>query len=146
VVYAFNPSTWEPEAGLWIWGHPDLQSKFQNSQIYIVRPCLGVGVGGGAMHLGAGEMTQKLRALIAIPEDSDLECGSQHPGQGTQLSETPVPGNLSPLASSGNCTHVHTPTYRHTHRNKSSKNNCVFKQYNLCISLEFSWCYVFLSF
>ena len=33
--YAFNPSTWEAEAG-----QPGLQSEFQDSQGYTEKPCL----------------------------------------------------------------------------------------------------------
>ena len=43
VVYPFNPSTWETEAGgpLWVQGHPGLQSKFQDTQdCYTEKPCL----------------------------------------------------------------------------------------------------------
>ena len=34
VLHAFNPSTWEAEAGgsLWVQGQPSLQSVFQNKQ------------------------------------------------------------------------------------------------------------------
>ena len=42
MVYTFNPSTWEAEAGkfLWVQGQPSLQSEFQYSQDYIKKPCL----------------------------------------------------------------------------------------------------------
>lgn len=42
MVYIFNPSTWETEAGwfLWVHGHAGLHNKFQASQGYIIRPCL----------------------------------------------------------------------------------------------------------
>ena len=42
VAHAFNPNTWEAEAGrsLWVGGQPGLQSKFQNSQDYIEKHCL----------------------------------------------------------------------------------------------------------
>jgi hypothetical protein len=42
VVHAFNPSTWEAEAGRFflIWGQPGLQSKLQDSQGYTEKPCL----------------------------------------------------------------------------------------------------------
>ena len=47
VVHACNPSTWEAEAGgLLSSGQPGLQSEFQDSQGYIEKPCIGVGVGG----------------------------------------------------------------------------------------------------
>jgi hypothetical protein len=36
VAHAFNPSTWEAEAG----GFLSLQSEFQNSQGYTDKPCL----------------------------------------------------------------------------------------------------------
>lgn len=41
-MVAFNPSTWEAETNkyLWIQGHPGLHCVFQDSQDYIVRPCL----------------------------------------------------------------------------------------------------------
>jgi hypothetical protein len=35
VAHAFNPSTWEAEADLWV-----LQSEFQDSQGYTEKPCL----------------------------------------------------------------------------------------------------------
>jgi hypothetical protein len=35
VAHAFNPSTWEAEAG-----QPVLQSEFQDSQSYTEKPCL----------------------------------------------------------------------------------------------------------
>jgi hypothetical protein len=40
MVHAFNPSTWEAEAGgsLWIQDQPVLQSKFQDSQSYTEIP------------------------------------------------------------------------------------------------------------
>jgi hypothetical protein len=41
VVHAFNPSTWEAEAGdFWVQGQPGLQSEFQDSQGYTEKPCL----------------------------------------------------------------------------------------------------------
>jgi hypothetical protein len=41
VVHAFNPSTWEAEAGrLLSSGQPGIQSEFQNSQGYTEKPCL----------------------------------------------------------------------------------------------------------
>jgi hypothetical protein len=41
VAHAFNPSTWETEAGRFlIRGQPDLQSEFQDSQGYTEKPCL----------------------------------------------------------------------------------------------------------
>jgi hypothetical protein len=40
-VYAFNPSTWEAEAGgSQVRDHPGLQSEFQDSQGYTEKPCL----------------------------------------------------------------------------------------------------------
>jgi hypothetical protein len=39
VVYAFNPSTREAEAG-GVRGQPGLQSEFQDSQGYTEKPCL----------------------------------------------------------------------------------------------------------
>ena len=41
VVYVFNPSTWEADAGvsLFVQSQPGLQSKFQNSQGYTEKPC-----------------------------------------------------------------------------------------------------------
>jgi hypothetical protein len=41
VAHAFNPSTWEAEAGdFWVRGQPGLQSEFQESQGYTEKPCL----------------------------------------------------------------------------------------------------------
>jgi hypothetical protein len=41
VVHAFNPRTWEAEAGgFLISGQPDLQSEFQDTQDYTEKPCL----------------------------------------------------------------------------------------------------------
>ena len=41
VAHAFSPSTWEAEAvNLWVLGQPGLQSKFQDSQTYTVKPYL----------------------------------------------------------------------------------------------------------
>jgi hypothetical protein len=41
VAHAFNPSTWEAEAGgFLIRGQPGLQSEFQDSQSYTEKPCL----------------------------------------------------------------------------------------------------------
>ena len=40
-VHAFNPSTWEAEAGVFLsWGQSGLQSEFQDSQVYTEKPCL----------------------------------------------------------------------------------------------------------
>jgi hypothetical protein len=39
VAHAFNPSTWEEEAGGFR-GQPGLQSEFQDSQDYTEKPCL----------------------------------------------------------------------------------------------------------
>jgi hypothetical protein len=42
VVHAFNPSTWEAEAGRFlssVRGQPGLQSEFQDSQGYTEKPC-----------------------------------------------------------------------------------------------------------
>jgi hypothetical protein len=41
VVHAFNPSTWEAEAGEFLSrGQPGLHSEFQDSQGYAEKPCL----------------------------------------------------------------------------------------------------------
>jgi hypothetical protein len=41
VAHAFNPSTWEAEAGGFLSLRPDgLQSEFQDSQGYTEKPCL----------------------------------------------------------------------------------------------------------
>jgi hypothetical protein len=42
VAQTFNPSTWEAEAvrSLWVQGQPGLQSEFQDSQGYTVKPYL----------------------------------------------------------------------------------------------------------
>jgi hypothetical protein len=41
VAHAFNPSTWEAEAGGFLSsGQPGLQSEFQDSQSYTEKPCL----------------------------------------------------------------------------------------------------------
>jgi len=42
VAHTFNPTTWEAEAGgfLWVRGQPGLQSKFQESWSYTKKPCL----------------------------------------------------------------------------------------------------------
>jgi hypothetical protein len=41
VVHAFNPSTWEAEAGRFlVRGQPGLYSEFQDSQSYTEQPCL----------------------------------------------------------------------------------------------------------
>jgi hypothetical protein len=41
VGHAFNPSTWEAEAGRFLSSRPaDLQSEFQDSQDYTEKPCL----------------------------------------------------------------------------------------------------------
>jgi hypothetical protein len=41
VVHAFNPSTWEAEAGGFLSsGQPSLESEFQDSQGYTEKPCL----------------------------------------------------------------------------------------------------------
>lgn len=42
VMYVFNLSTMETEAGraLWVWGQSDLHSEFHDSQGYIKRSCL----------------------------------------------------------------------------------------------------------
>jgi hypothetical protein len=41
VTHAFNPSTWEAEAGRFLSSsQPGLQSEFQDSQGYTEKPCL----------------------------------------------------------------------------------------------------------
>jgi hypothetical protein len=42
VAHAFNPSTWEAEAGGFLSsrGQPGLQSEFQDIQDYTEKPCL----------------------------------------------------------------------------------------------------------
>jgi hypothetical protein len=41
VAHAFNPSTWEAEAGGFLSSRPPgLQSEFQDSQDYTEKPCL----------------------------------------------------------------------------------------------------------
>ena len=54
--HAFYPSTREAEA-LWVQGQPDLHSKFQVSQDYVVRPCLKSNSGG------TRELAQQLKVL-----------------------------------------------------------------------------------
>ena len=40
MAQAFNPSTWEAEAGtFWVEGQPGLESEFQDSQGYTERSC-----------------------------------------------------------------------------------------------------------
>jgi hypothetical protein len=40
VAHAFDPSTWEAEAGRFLSSSPGLQSEFQESQGYTEKPCL----------------------------------------------------------------------------------------------------------
>ena len=40
VVHAFNPSTWEAEAGGFLRGQSSLKSEFQDSQGFTEKPCL----------------------------------------------------------------------------------------------------------
>jgi hypothetical protein len=40
VVHAFNPSTWEAEAGRFLGGRTGLQNEFQDSLGYTEKPCL----------------------------------------------------------------------------------------------------------
>ena len=42
VAHAFNPSTWEAEAGgsLWFWSYPGLQSEFQDRLQSYLEPYL----------------------------------------------------------------------------------------------------------
>jgi hypothetical protein len=97
VAHAFNPSTWEAEAGRFLSSsQPGLQSEFQDSQGYTEKPCLektknkksmllrmynGTFVFFKNTKIGAGEMTQWLRALAALPESN-----SQQPHGGSQPS------------------------------------------------------------
>lgn len=62
------------------------------------------------MGLGAGNMTQWIRAFAVLPEYLSLGC--QHPCQVSQHPVTPVL-DLSPQVSEANCTHVHILTWRH---------------------------------
>jgi hypothetical protein len=39
VANAFNPSTWEAEAGEFLWSRPDLHSELQAGLVYIVKAC-----------------------------------------------------------------------------------------------------------
>jgi hypothetical protein len=40
VVHAFNPSTWEAEAGGFLRGQSSLKSEFQDSQGFTEKPCI----------------------------------------------------------------------------------------------------------
>lgn len=40
LIYVFNSSTWEAEAGGFLWDQPGIHIEFQVSQGYKVRPCL----------------------------------------------------------------------------------------------------------
>jgi hypothetical protein len=40
VVHAFNPSTWEAEAGGFLSSRPASQNEFQDRQGYTEKPCL----------------------------------------------------------------------------------------------------------
>jgi hypothetical protein len=40
VAHAFNPSTWEAEAGGFLNSRPTWSTEFQDSQGYIEKPCL----------------------------------------------------------------------------------------------------------
>jgi hypothetical protein len=40
VVHAFNPSTWEAEAGRFLSSKPAWSTEFQDSQGYTEKPCL----------------------------------------------------------------------------------------------------------
>lgn len=64
------------------------------------------------MGLGAGNMTQWLRAFAVLTEYLSLGC--QHLCQVSQHPVTPVL-DLSPQVSEATCTHVHTLTWRHTY-------------------------------
>jgi hypothetical protein len=41
VAHAFNPSTWEAEAGRFLSSRPAWSTEFQDSQGYTEKPCLG---------------------------------------------------------------------------------------------------------
>ena len=58
----------------------------------------------------AREVTEQLRTLADLPEGPGFN--SQHPHINSQLSMTPVPGDLMP--SSGLCRHCMHVVYRHT--------------------------------
>lgn len=69
-----------------------------------------------------GEVEQWWRASSALLEDLRHvpsthvrpEICSQHPKRGhSQVSVTPAPGDPTPMASLGACSHVHIPTCRH---------------------------------
>jgi hypothetical protein len=65
VLQTLNPSTWEAETGAYlrVRGQPELHSKFQSCQSYIVELCL-----KNTHKNGAGEMAQQLGTLTAIPK------------------------------------------------------------------------------
>jgi hypothetical protein len=65
VAHAFNPSTWEAEAG-----GPGLQSEFQDSQGYTEKPCLEKPKKKGKCEWERDEQTQALdfvSLFLALP-------------------------------------------------------------------------------
>ena len=58
VAHAFNPSTWEAEAGGFL-RQPGLQSEFQDSQGYTEKPCL---------EKQTNKQTNKNTSVICFPQ------------------------------------------------------------------------------
>ena len=50
----------------WVWGQPDLQSEFQDTQGYTEKPCLKKNKKERNVWEQAGEMAQQLGALTAL--------------------------------------------------------------------------------
>jgi hypothetical protein len=70
VAHAFNPSTWEAEAGRFLSMRPaGLQSEFQDSQDYTEKPCFrNKQTKKKKKKKEKKKKERKLRALVVLPE------------------------------------------------------------------------------
>ena len=108
MAHAFNPRTWEAEAGRFMssrpQGQPGLQSEFQDSQGYTEKLCLEKTKNNKQNRkkrtdiAGTGEMAQWLK--ITGCSSRGLGFNSQHLQDTSQLSVTPVPGDPTPSPDS----------------------------------------------
>jgi hypothetical protein len=96
VGQAFNPNTWEAEAGdfLQVWGQPGLQSEVRDSQGYTEKPCL-----------------KKSQSVMGWRDGSvvkSTDCSSGRPGFNSQYPLGSLQLSVSPRSDALTQIHVGT--------------------------------------
>jgi hypothetical protein len=90
VVHTFNPST--QEVDFWVWGQPDLQSEFQDSQGYTEKPCP-----EKPKPKPKPKQNQSNVQMVANKKTGNASMSPRQPSVSDIISKAPLPVDTFPL-------------------------------------------------